>query len=384
VLDLVTPGNMSQRAAVAWAQMHLHLPHLADTTVWSWMLHRAHTLREDADHRKRLLENFSGQMTIDEIYDGPWCVIRVTDPLQHVELAWLLIEGAPNKEHVRQLLQGLDAEGFRPKLVATDGSSLYPAVLASVWPEAKHQRCVFHFIKQLLTLLGVAFWAAYKTMPKPRKRKRGRPPKRGRKRKDKEKKQNRAHVRQARWLVFKHPDSLTPETAGRLERALGLCPALKPLRALVCDLLGLFGAETCTPYQAQERRAAILKSREYQGEPRFAEVLQKLADNDLFGRLSAYLHFDNAVKTSNHAERENRTHRQWQKVRSSYRCELSLRALLTHLHHRLRPRRRKKGQAPPPPRRLRLRYLFLVQTPPPEFPEQPPAPAGDEEVRHAA
>jgi len=31
----------------------------------------------------------------------------------------------------------------------TDGSSLYPTVLAAVWPQAAHQLCVFHVLKDL-------------------------------------------------------------------------------------------------------------------------------------------------------------------------------------------------------------------------------------------
>ncbi len=65
-------------------------------------------------------------------------------------------------------------------LVVTDGSALYPPVIAAVWPEAEHQRCVFHFIKQLNEELREPLWAAYATLPAPPKRKRGRPNRRGR------------------------------------------------------------------------------------------------------------------------------------------------------------------------------------------------------------
>jgi transposase-like protein len=33
---------------------------------------------------------------------------------------------------------------LNPEVVVTDGSNLYPAVLAELWPDADHQLCVFH------------------------------------------------------------------------------------------------------------------------------------------------------------------------------------------------------------------------------------------------
>ena len=49
----------------------------------------------------------------------------------------------------------------------------------------------------------------------------------------------------------------------------------------------------------------------------FKQVVRRLADDDLFRRLTAYLDFENAEKTSNHVERENREFRKRQK--SHYR-----------------------------------------------------------------
>ncbi len=38
-------------------------------------------------------------------------------------------------------------------MVVTDDSSLYPAVLAELWPDAAHQLCVFHVIKDINELI---------------------------------------------------------------------------------------------------------------------------------------------------------------------------------------------------------------------------------------
>ena len=67
------------------------------------------------------------------------------------------------------------------------------------------------------------------------------------------------------------------------------------------------------------------------------KVLKNLEDKELFEKLTAYLHFENAVKTTNHVEGENRSYRQRQKVRYRFRCESSIQALLIHLHYRKQP-----------------------------------------------
>lgn len=220
-------------------------------------------------------------------------------------------------------------------------------------------------MQQIFKVLGQAFWIFYKQMPTPKKRKPGRPPKRGRKRKDNEKKENRAKVRACRWLVFKNPVSLTDSEAERLAEALHLCPSLVALRALVRELIGLFSPTTTTPQEADTKRTALLANPVYQLEPAFKKALSLVADTELFQCLQVYLHFENAVKTSNHVEGRNRLHRQHQKARYNYRSEASMRALLSYLHHR-----------PPPPRtdhlptapaeQLVLRRLSGIEPPEPE------------------
>lgn len=343
VISAVVDLNASHCAAASWARRRLGLRHLQDTTITRWLQERAGGIDETA-HRKKLLENFSGQMCVDELYDGRFCVLRVTDPLNNTEIAFRLIEGPPNHEHIRELFTKLKAEGYRPMIVNTDGSNLYPAILAEVWPKAAHQRCVFHFLMALFKLLGSMFWAAYKTMPKPPKRKRGRPKKRGRPRKDKVKKANREAVRAVRWLILKNPCSLSDKQAEMVAYAIHLCPPLKHLRRLACALMEMFGPNTDTTDKAEEKRAAICADEAFQALDKSVTLLKKLEDIDLFGKLTAYLFFENAVKTTNHVERENRAHRHRQKVRFSYRTERSLRALLTIIHHRKRPSTYRDGK----------------------------------------
>lgn len=330
ILDLIRRYKMPLVTAARMARDLLHMPLLNDTTILDWY-REAGTAIDHRAHVAGMLEVFSGQMALDEVYDGGLCQIVATDPLNGVQLDYELIEGAATKEDVRRFLERMKAAGFEPELVVTDGSNLYPSVIADVWPAAEHQRCVFHFIKQAFVDLAKAFWAAYNTLPKPPKRKRGRPKKRGRPRKDKEKKENRAKVRKARYLVFKRKEHFCGEEEKNLEVALRLCPPLAQLRRFVLDLLDLLGPETTTPDDAQAKRRALLESPDYQDLHGLSTVMKRLADDDLFARLTRYLGFENAKKTSNHVERENREFRNQQKTRYRFRSLSTISALLEFL-----------------------------------------------------
>ena len=54
---------------------------------------------------------------------------------------------------MRRFLQNLKNWGLNPQVVVTDGSNLYPAVLAELWPDADHQLCVFHVMKDINKLI---------------------------------------------------------------------------------------------------------------------------------------------------------------------------------------------------------------------------------------
>ena len=202
VVDLVREYKMTVEAAATFARRALHLDKLHSTTVLDWL--REAGQQVDIEARERdLVGAFSGQMAVDEVYDERYYQLKATDPLNDLELAWEVGEGSPDKEVIRKFFQKLRAAGFKPKLVVTDGSDLYPEVIKEVWAGAEHQRCVLHFMMQVNKALTSVFWALYHAMPKVPKRKRGRPKKRGRPRKDKEKRRNRLKVRKVRFLIFK-------------------------------------------------------------------------------------------------------------------------------------------------------------------------------------
>src|SRR5450432_3502618 len=99
-------------------------------------------------YRQWTLENFSGTLNVDEIHLGHRTLLLATDPLSDFPVAFALVS-ANDQDHMRRFLLNLKNLGFQPKVVVTDGSTLYPKILAELWPDARHQLCVFHVIKEI-------------------------------------------------------------------------------------------------------------------------------------------------------------------------------------------------------------------------------------------
>ena len=353
VLRLVTSFKMPFDGAAGLGREVLHLPELHETTVLRWYREAGDEVDYNS-HLQRMAEVFSGELALDEVYDGDYYVIKATDPINNLEISSWIGDGSPTAEDVRAILLELREAGFHPLLVVTDGSTLYPRVIREVWPDAEHQLCVFHFIMGTLKKLARVFWAAYNTMPTPKKRKRGRPKKRGRPRLDKRKRADRKKVRSVRYLIFKRGGTdtngkplLSDNEQRALDEALRLCPALVGLRRFVEALFELFGPTTTSHELAQERRQAILDDQAFVELSGLEPVLKDLRDDELFARLTRYLSFENADKTSNHVERENREFRRRQRSHYRLRSIESLCAFINLLLVR-RP-------VPTKPQRLRRR-----------------------------
>jgi len=352
VLSLVEKHKLSFIGAAAIGRDLLKLPELSDTTVMRWYREAGDKVNYSS-HLARMAKVFSGQLALDEVYEGGRYFIKATDPLNNLELSCWLGEGSPNAEHLRECLLELKEAGINPELVVTDGAKFYVAVIKDVWPEAEHQLCVFHFIKGTFKELGKLFWSYYHNMPAP-KNKRGRPKKRGRPRLDHLKRLNRLKVRMVRYSIFERDGldergkpRISQEEQRRIDEAIELCPPLGPLRRLCLALLELFGPTTDSHELAAQRRQAILEDEEFTGRRELAGTLNKLRDEALFTRLTRYLSFENADKTSNHVERENRDFRQRQ--RSHYRLR-SLHSICSFIELMLVRR-----EPPSQPRRLRRR-----------------------------
>src|SRR5713226_937433 len=99
-------------------------------------------------YRQWTLAQFSGTLCLDEIHLGHRTLLLATDPLGDFPVAFALVS-ANDQDHMRRFLHNLKNLGFLPQVVVTDGSNLYPKLLAELWPQARHQLCVFHVLKDI-------------------------------------------------------------------------------------------------------------------------------------------------------------------------------------------------------------------------------------------
>jgi hypothetical protein len=278
-----------------------------------------------AAHRRKVLEHFSGTLCVDELHLGRFTLLLATDPLSKMPVAFALVD-KNDRVHMERFLGNLKTWGLMPRIVVTDGSNLYPAVLAVLWPDADHQLCVFHVIKDINDLILDAVRRLKGAMA--RRSKAGRRKKRGRKSKQAKAAaarrgpslKEKAHfVFKHRHLIVKRREHLTETERGDLVRMLEYLPELGVLRRFADRIYGLFDTPK-NNHQAGCRRAAILRDPEFRAVPELVKAMKQL-DAEKFTKLMAYLKSPagQRVRTNNHVERTNRMFRFLEKVRYKWR-----------------------------------------------------------------
>jgi hypothetical protein len=283
-----------------------------------------------SEHRRKVLNQFSGTLCVDELHLGCFTLLLATDPLSDLPVAFALV-AANDQDHMRRFLGNLKTWGLTPRVVITDDSNLYPAVLAELWPEAEHQLCVFHIIKNINKLILDAVRRLRTAMS--RRGKAGRHKKRGRKSKKAKAAAGRrgptvkekAHfVFKHRYLIVKRRENLTESECGDLTRMLEYLPELGMLRRFADKIYWLFD----TPkdfHQASCRRAVIVRDPAFQTIPELVKAMEQL-DEEKFPKLMAYLNspVSQRARTNNHVERTNRMIRFFEKVRYKWRRRRTL------------------------------------------------------------
>jgi Transposase len=278
-----------------------------------------------SEHRRKVLEHFSGTLCVDELHLGRFTLLLATDPLSDLPVAFALVE-SNDQDHMRPFLKNLKNWGLEPQVVVTDGSNLYPAVLAELWPDADHQLCVFHVIKDINKLVLDAVRRMRTAMS--RRGKRGRKKKRGRKSRKAQKaaarrgptvKEKAYFVFKHRYLIVKRRENFTASDRDDLKQVLEYLPELATLRRFVDRIYWLFD----TPkdfHQASCRRTAVVRDPAFQAVPELVKAMEQL-DDERFPKLMAYLNnpISQRVRTNNHVERTNRMFRFLEKVRYKWR-----------------------------------------------------------------
>jgi Transposase len=280
-----------------------------------------------AEHRRMVLEHFSGTLCVDEVHLGRFTLLLATDPISDLPVAFGLVS-ANDQDHMWRFLKNLKDWGLMPQVVITDGSNLYPAVLEELWPEANHQLCVFHIIKDINKLILDAVRRLRTAMSRRgragRKKRRCRKGAKSRARRGPTVKEKSAFVFQHRHLIVKRRENLTESERDDLLRMLSYLPELATLRHFADRISWLF--DTPKDYhQASCRRAAVVRDPALRAVPELVKALEQLSE-EKFPKIMAYLNnpVSQRVRTNNHVERTNRTIRFLEKVRYKWRRRKTL------------------------------------------------------------
>jgi len=328
VLDRILEDGLNVERALESIRREFLLD-LSSGYVYNVLRDRAAEL-DMSQHRRKVLEHFSGTLCVDELHLGRFTLLLATDPLSDLPVAFALV-AANDQDHMLRFLRNLKNWGLEPRVVVTDGSNLYPAVIAELWSEADHQLCVFHVIMDINKLILDAVRRMRQAMD--RRGKAGRKKKRGRKsrkakvaaaRRGTTVKEKANFVFKRRWLIVKRRENLTERERDDLKRMLEYLPELAILRRFADRIYWLFD----TPkdfHQACCRRAVILHDPAFQTVPELVKAMEQL-DDEKFPKLMAFLNnpLSQRVRTNNHVERTNRMFRFLEKVRYKWRRRRTL------------------------------------------------------------
>ncbi len=319
VLDRIIKDGMSIERALKSIRREFLLE-LSTGFVYDVLRDHAAAL-DMAAHRRKVLEHFSGTLCVDELHLGRFTLLLATDPLGDMPVAFALVV-KNDRAHMERFLGNLKTWGLTPRVVVTDGSNLYPAVLGELWSEADHQLWVVPAIKDINKLVLDAVRRRRTAM--------GWRGKAGRKKKGgcKGRKARAAAARRGpsvkekahfefkhRPLIVKRRENLTETERDDLARMQEYLPKLVTLRRFTDRIYWLFD----TPkdfHQASCRRAAIVRDPEFRAVPELVEAMEQL-DEEKFSKLMAYLNnpASRRVRTNNHVERTNRMFWFLEKVR---------------------------------------------------------------------
>ena len=101
--------------------------------------------RIDADYLDWALDDFSGYIAADELYDGPYCVLSIVDNRTFKRIVYKVLDHDPTHDDIREFFTGfkdaLHARSLTLKGITTDGSALYPLPIADVPSAPTPARC---------------------------------------------------------------------------------------------------------------------------------------------------------------------------------------------------------------------------------------------------
>lgn len=263
------------------------------------------------------LEAFSGYVAVDELYEGPYCVLSAVDNRQFKRILYEVLDHDPSHDDIvpflRRLKKALDERELTLAGITTDGSSLYPEPIREVFGDVAHQICTFHVIKELIkgVLSAVAKERQRLAQTKP-KLKRGRPSSKDKKarrlaRQSKYIQEKISELFEDRFLFVKR--RLKPSERQRLLWITRGLPQLRKLREVMDHIYALFDRRCRTQTALNKLRKLRHWVKRFKW---IGETLNKVFSANLEKALT-FLDDQLLPATSNAVERGNRRHRKMQK-----------------------------------------------------------------------
>jgi hypothetical protein len=277
--------------------------------------------------------NFSGTIAVDEVYDGPFCILSIVDNRAYKRLTYRVLDHDPKHDDIRELFRSfnniLKDRSLELRGITTDGSPLYPVPIAEIFPDVRHQICEFHvkmeINKDILKAVAKVRRELEKT--KVKRNKRGRPTS----------KEDKATIRKNERIddkiaaLFKHRYLFVQKIPTPAERKKFLeitnsatsattgLPELRKLREIMDEVYRLYDRRCRTQTALEKLRKLRLRVKRFKA---LSASLAKL-DSPTLEKSLEFLDDKLLPSTSNAVERGNRRHRKMQK--SVYRVR-------THRH----------------------------------------------------
>jgi hypothetical protein len=276
------------------------------------------------------LADFSGYIAVDEVYDGPFCVLSIVDNHTFKRLLYQVLDHPPDHTDItvflRRFRMALQLRSLVLRGVTTDGSPLYPEPLRAVFGEIPHQLCKFHILKELTKAILRAVAQVRKDLAarKPPS-KRGRPSTLAAKRAVRHRERIQQQIGELfahRYLFVQH--DVTPAERQTLHSITRGLPQLRRLRAIMEEVYRLFDRRCRT--DTALAKLAKFRQRIHRFK-KIGAILTKLRSPHLDKALT-FLDDTLLPSTSNAAERGNRRHRKMQKTVYRVRTQ-------EHIHNRI-------------------------------------------------
>lgn len=263
----------------------------------------------------QVMADFSGYIAMDELYDGPFCILSIVDNHTYRRLIYDVLDHNPTHQDIKRFLlrfrRVLEERHLELKGVTTDGSPLYPEPLKEVFEGVCHQICEFHMIKEINREILKAITQARRELKKQMpKLKRGRPSSKADRRAARRKKKLQSKITDLydhRYLFVQH--TLTPAEKKILQRITRGLPSLRHLRSIMDQVYRLFDRR-CRTETALDKLAKLRhRVRRFKN---LGQVLKKLFTPNIEKALT-FLDDSLLPSTSNAVERGYRRYRKMQK-----------------------------------------------------------------------